>query len=368
MDSRRRGQVERRPPAYTVYAKDVMTNGSFQILSLPAAGAYFKLMNWAWTNAPDQVSMPDDDAFIAKLLVIPVKEWRAYRAEMMQRPKHELLRVMKGKLVMPLMVESRRQFTSYRKAKSEAGKASRDAAQQKVNREPTEERKRPLKKSTEAQHAYACACANADASSSPDPKKTLEAIENPPAPPISFPVPPIEGEGNGGGGGAGQQPEVLAAFEACGINSPPEDVRSTGAILEVWRGANLKAKPVTPREYAAYIQALWGLLSWEQSGRVEHNEKPYHNLPGLLIERIRAHRSPLENKSFEEWKVKTHLNEQIGRFKVGSKAVWTDPEGHEVQCTIEDGQMIRFLDGPSRGAVTEIAKCVRQLRLLRESG
>lgn len=65
------------PPFFPFWAKDWITSEATRLMSLAARGAYADLLAIAWLSSDEPCTLPDDDASIARLLSVPLREWKS---------------------------------------------------------------------------------------------------------------------------------------------------------------------------------------------------------------------------------------------------------------------------------------------------
>lgn len=65
------------PPFFPFWAKDWITSEATRLMSLAARGAYADLLAIAWLSSDEPCTLPDDDASLARLLSVPLREWKS---------------------------------------------------------------------------------------------------------------------------------------------------------------------------------------------------------------------------------------------------------------------------------------------------
>jgi hypothetical protein len=108
-------------PAFQAYGNELL--GLFVGLSLESQGAAWRLFLIAWTQAPDQSSLMDDDMMLARMLGIRIEEWKVLRAEI-QHPAKPIFLERKGLLISSYLQREFQKQRKFRKLQSEKGKRS----------------------------------------------------------------------------------------------------------------------------------------------------------------------------------------------------------------------------------------------------
>lgn len=73
-------------PFFSFYPADWLSGGGVQQLTLEETGAYINLLAFMWQNAPE-VSIPDDNAHVSRLLHITSRKWVSIRRVLVEGAK-----------------------------------------------------------------------------------------------------------------------------------------------------------------------------------------------------------------------------------------------------------------------------------------
>lgn len=110
--------VTTRPPAYQTYANDLLA--LFTGFSLTAFGAAQRLFFVMWGQSPDQCSLIDDDAMLARTVGVSIEEWKQLRQEI-QHPGRPIFEEKDGRLVSAHLLEERKKQAAWRKKSKQGG-------------------------------------------------------------------------------------------------------------------------------------------------------------------------------------------------------------------------------------------------------
>lgn len=113
-----------RPPAYQVYATD--QRARIVGLSLLAVGGIYSLELAMWVQSTDQCSIADDDERIARIVGLPLDEWKVLRAEI-QHAAQPIFEEKDGRLISPYLRQEASKQRKYRKLQAEKSKKGVEA-------------------------------------------------------------------------------------------------------------------------------------------------------------------------------------------------------------------------------------------------